>query len=68
MFPVQVCVVVGGRVEHHVVVDLVLAASVPAAGEARDALGFVIGGEVDLRAEERLGLPAGAQTERVRRR
>ncbi len=44
----------GGRVEHHVVVDLVLAASVPAAGEARHSLDLVIGGEVNLRAEKLL--------------
>ena len=63
--PVQVCVVVAGRVEDHVVVDLVLAALVPAAGEAGDALRFVIAGEVDLGAEEALGLGAGAEVERV---
>ncbi len=55
----------GWGVEDHVVVDLVLAALVPAAGEAGDALRFVIAGEVDLGAEEALGLGAGAEVERV---
>jgi hypothetical protein len=54
----------GGRVEHHVVEDAIFAASVPAPGEARHALGFVIGGEVDLCAEKCLRLPTGAQSER----
>ena len=59
--PVHVCVDCCGRVEHHVVVDLVLAAAIPAAAEARYSLGLVVRRQMNLCAEESLGLPADAE-------
>jgi hypothetical protein len=55
----------GGRVEHHVEVDLVLATSIPTSVKTGYTLCLVVRGEVNFRAKKLLRLPVRSQTQSV---